>query len=763
MDRSLSWAQCLDVGSTAPLVGQRALILFRGGRLDEARVTFGEALSMLPDDGVDAALVLLNSGALHVEQGSLSQARTDLERAAGIARRIGDRQLEHIALHNLGCLEFIAGDLPHALRLMQDSLEIDQETLEGLTHLDRSRVLLAAGLPDEADDALGQAAELFRRDRCWQDLGEVDLTRAEVALLTGRVTDTRRLAARARDRFRRHGNDRWRRAAELVLVQADQAAGRRAGRLLLPARRLAAEFTEAGLPTQARSAALLAAELELELGRADEADQMLARAGRLRPNDPIALRLHSHLVRAEILERRSQRPAARQVLRRGLEDLAAYQAQFGGIDLQSASAVHGRRLAQRDLELALRSGRPGSVIAAVERSRAVSGRITPVTPPADPRTAELLAELRRVVEVPEPARQRIAELQSELRARSWLSSGSRAWHPPASVAELRAAAALDDCHLVMVTELHGRLSAVTIPPSGPPKLVELADGDPVRGWQHRLFADLDLLANAGLPAALRAAATQSLRRGAAELGRLLAAALPDDDRAVVISPASELLVLPWPLLPPLRGRPVCVSPSLSGWHRARTGLLGARTEASTPSVTAIAGPGLPRARQETAAVADAWAGRAAAYDRPSATPAELLAALATNRVVHVAAHGVHHGQNPMFSSLSLTGGPLFAYDVDRRGRVPEHVVLSACDVGRSTVRAGEETLGLTSVLLQLGCSSVVAGVARVHDDAAAETMQRYHAELAAGRSAAEALCSAGEQVDAWSPFVCFGASWQLPM
>ncbi len=764
MDESLRWASCVqDDSLTASLISQRALILFRGGRLADAETAFGQALARLPESGVDLVRLLLNRGALFVEMGQIPLARVDLVRATRCAEVIADGYARRIALHNLGCLEFTAGDLPRALQLMHDGIELDGDTQQGIAHLDRARVLLAAGLPDEADDALRQAAELFRRDRCWQDLGEVDLTRAEVALLTGRVTDTRRLAARARDRFRRHGNDRWRRAAELVLLQADQAAGRPAGRLLPPARRLAAEFAEAGQTTQASSATLLAAELELELGRADEADRMLTRAGRLRPSDPIAVRLHSHLVRAEILERRAERPAARRVLRRGLEDLAAYQAQFGGIDLQSASAVHGRRLAQRDLELALGSGRAGSVIAAVERSRAVSGRITPVTPPADPRTAELLAELRRVVEVPEPARQQMAELQSELRARSWLSSGSRAWHPPASVAELRAAAALDDCHLVTVTELHGRLSAVTIPPSGSPKLVELADGGTVRGWQHRLSADLDLLANAALPAAMRMAATRSLRRGAADLSRLLAAALPQDDRSVVISPAGELLALPWPLLPQLQRRPVCVTPSLSGWHRARAGLVGARSEPSTPwSVTAVAGPGLPRAREETAAVAEAWAGCADTYDRPTATSAEVLEAMSTSRLVHIATHGVHHGQNPMFSSLSLAGGPLFAYDVDRRGHVPEHVVLSACDVGRSTVRAGQETLGLTSVLLQLGCGTVVAGVARVHDDSAAEIMQHYHAELAGGRGAAEALCSASDQVDAFSPFVCFGAAWQAP-
>ena len=260
-------------------------------------------------------------------------------------------------------------------------------------------MLLAAGLPDEADAALAEAAELFRRDRCWQDLGEVDLTRAEVALLTGRSDDARRLAARARDRFRRHGNDRWRRAAELVLLHADLAAGRPAARLLPHATRLADEFAEDGFAAQTRTALLLAAELELDLNRPAAADALLDKVGPIGETDPIAVRLHSRLVRAEILELEGRLPQARRQVARGLRDLAAYQAQFGGIDLQSASAVHGRRLAAHDLDLALRSGRPGSVVAAVERSRAVSGRIRSVTPPADERTAELLAELRRAVDV----------------------------------------------------------------------------------------------------------------------------------------------------------------------------------------------------------------------------------------------------------------------------------------------------------------------------------------------------------------------------
>ena len=88
----------------------------------------------------------------------MPRARRDLRQSvASHASTISTRR-ERIALHNLGCLEFTAGDLPQALRLMQEGLELDGETQQGIAHLDRARVLLAAGLPDEADAGLAEAA-----------------------------------------------------------------------------------------------------------------------------------------------------------------------------------------------------------------------------------------------------------------------------------------------------------------------------------------------------------------------------------------------------------------------------------------------------------------------------------------------------------------------------------------------------------------------------------------------------------------------------
>jgi hypothetical protein len=235
----------------------------------------------------------------------------------------------------------------------------------------------------------------------------------------------------------------------------------------------------------------------------------------------------------------------------------------------------------------------------------------------------------------------------------------------------------------------------------------------------------------------------------------VALALPEAERLVIVS-TGVFGQLPWGLLPSLRGRPVTVSPSATAWVRSRR-----RPVSDSGEIACLAGPGLGRAEDEAAAVASAW---------PAATVASGLDAtgdlaakiMATAQLVHVAAHGNHQTENPLFSSLRLADGVLFAHELDQAGRAPEHVVLSACELGLATVRPGDEALGLTSVLLHLGTRSVVAGVARIGDEVAAETMTGYHRELAAGADSAQALARAlaGNDPDRPAPFVNFGAAWR---
>ena len=127
------------------------------------------------------------------------------------------------------------------------------------------------------------------------------------------------------------------------------------------------------------------------------------------------------------------------------------------------------------------------------------------------------------------------------------------------------------------------------------------------------------------------------------------------------------------------------------------------------------------------------------------------------RVVHIAAHGARSAENPLFSRVDLADGPLGAYDVDRLRRVPDLVVLSACDVGTAATRA-DDPLGLPVALLHAGVRAVIAPVSRVAADVARRFSRALHAGLLAGRPPDAALAGAVTSLPGRSPapFCCFG-------
>ena len=131
-------------------------------------------------------------------------------------------------------------------------------------------------------------------------------------------------------------------------------------------------------------------------------------------------------------------------------------------------------------------------------------------------------------------------------------------------------------------------------------------------------------------------------------------------------------------------------------------------------------------------------------------------ALSGAGVVHIAAHGRHEPDNPLFSSLELADGPLMGYDLLRLPHPPGLVVLSCCDLGLHDTRPGDESLGTASALLASGARTVVASVTREADDVAQPLMVALHGRLRAGERPAAALASAAAAVGT-TGFVCFGA------
>ena len=177
----------------------------------------------------------------------------------------------------------------------------------------------------------------------------------------------------------------------------------------------------------------------------------------------------------------------------------------------------------------------------------------------------------------------------------------------------------------------------------------------------------------------------------------------------------------------------------------------------------VAGPGLPGADAEVAALAAALPG-ARHLRGDEATVRAVLPALAGVDVAHIAAHGLFRADNPQLSSLRLADGPLTGYDLEGLASPPRTVVLSACDAGLTGVRSGEEVQGLVAVLLALGTGAVIAAVAPVADDLTAAFALDLHARLADGVPPPSALAEVQqdwsgrgvrEAVTATS-FVCFG-------
>ncbi|MDP9091666.1 MAG: CHAT domain-containing tetratricopeptide repeat protein [Actinomycetota bacterium] len=744
------------------LHNQRGVLMLRFGKLRAAIAAFDEAEEFFASAApLEQANVLLNRGSAALMLGDLGPAGRDLRRCAIVARDSDLPLLQCMSLHNLGYLEFLRGELPQALRTMQAAADLGVET-NSVGLLDRARVLAEAGLTREADSVLAAAADILRKDGQTQELGETELERARCALISGDVASARRLAARARDRFRRRGNDPWRRTSELVLLQGDVAAGRPGRRLIAPALRLRAELAGEGLRMSARTAALIAVEAQLA---ADQVPAAVATMAELVPatsrRDPITARLHTRYVAARLAESLGNLGAAGRHVRTGLRELVSYQASFGSVDLQTASAVHGRRLSELGLAIALRRGRPTDIFAAAEQARAVSARLPVVRPPEDATAAHLLAELRQIVEDVRSADQHSAklapllkrrrELEGAIAARRWTTAGAGIGRPIAGLVGIRSAVASANSSMVMFIEAGGRLHALIVG-GARTRLRELGPIAPITEQVRRVRADLDVLAQPRLAGSIAVAVRATLLRSVRALDSALVSPLGVDGQRLIVISTGILGQLPWAAMPSLRGVPVVVAPSATSWLTATQ----TREPGGRLTLVAVAGPDLVRGRHEVAGVAAAWLGGRSV---PDAGRQALADALTRSRVAHIAAHGVHQTENPMFSSLRLFDGPVFAHELDQTARTPEHVVLSACELGLATVRPGDEALGLTSVLLRLGTRSVVAGVARVGDEAAAETMIDYHRRLAAGLDSAAALAEAISAGDGVLPFVCFGSAW----
>jgi len=240
--------------------------------------------------------------------------------------------------------------------------------------------------------------------------------------------------------------------------------------------------------------------------------------------------------------------------------------------------------------------------------------------------------------------------------------------------------------------------------------------------------------------------------------------LPCDARLVVI-PHGPLHGVPFHALHDgqhylLEKHEVSTSPSASVLGRT----LSTPRACGPPLVLGVADAAAPEMEREARAVA-AVLPHARLRTGAAASRDTLLREAAGSSVVHLACHGLHRPESPMFSSLHLADGWLTAGRLTQLDLTGAVVALSGCETGRTTAHgAGDEALGLARTTLGTGAAAVLVSLWMLPDETTARLMARWYELLAGGYRRAQALRLAqlerlAEQPHPyhWAPLVLVGA------
>ncbi len=764
-----------------------AFVLASAGRNAQALAHIDAALPLV--HGADAGRARMQRGVVHHHLGRYDEASRDYTAALAVARRHGDVLGQARALNNLGVVEAHLGASARAESMLGEAIELfgslgldvaaadalwnaayvqaknadlaaalatfaqaeEEHRRLGLPRpglaLDRLEVLLAVPLADEAQVVAGDLVAEMRARGMRPELAEARLGQARAALAGGNLDLAATAAREARDLMRRQGRSSWALVAEHVLLRVRYLSGVRTHRLARAGHDAADALDAMGWWGLAAHARLDAAQVLADLGETPAAVAELRLVSRRRRGGMATTRVLGWY--AEGLRRRltDDLSGADRALRRGLDELDRHRRLMAATDMRVGSGAHGLSLARQGLDMAVQSGRPARVFAWSERCRAGALRLTPARGPADPALAGALsalrlatAELERAALAGEPTRtlaRRRAELERGVRERARLSTSV----PGTRVAALSVSGVCDALGRDVLVEYieHDKWLYAVVLRRGRATLHALGEVGDVARLLERLRFGLRRLATPSSSPVARAAARTAVSRLAEQVDDQLLGLLHTGvgDAGLVTVPSASLHPVPWALLPSCRGRPVTVAPSAALYVRAAT---AGRPTSATRTVL-VAGPGLPGAATEVAALASRMP-EAEVIAGHRATSAQVLSAMDGARLVHLAAHGHLRADNPLFSSLQMVDGPLTVYDLERLSAAPSTVVLSACYSGLAAVRPGDELIGLSACLLGLGSRALVAPFSAVDDAAAGPLMLAVHRGMAEGWGPAVALARA---------------------
>ncbi|MEU3297258.1 CHAT domain-containing tetratricopeptide repeat protein [Streptomyces longwoodensis] len=752
----------------ARVLYRRAYVWWVLGHHREALEDVRRAIPVLRQTGdvIWTARALTLRATVHLALGAVERAEADFTAAEALWDTTGQEHDKADAVESRGLAAFRAGDIPAALRLLDEAEERYAKlgTPTFMLNIRRCEVLMAAGLAPEA------LAEADAAIAVLDGIGGQSTRKAELLLAAARAArlagDPGTAIARAAVAVRLFSGQRrgwWEAHARLVLIEARFASGRGYGRLVADAARVAERLEGSGAPA-APEAWLLAGRIALHLDWTEDAERYLRVAARSRRSGPPLARITGWAAQALRARAAGSGRGVLEACRRGLAVLDDHRMTLGASELRARATAQGAELAALAQAVSLAGGGPRRLLEWSERWRATVLTAPPTRPPADPVLQSGLTAFREIAARAEEARRdgrpvpalerEQRRLEREVRSRTLHMRGDA----PGGGYRFDVAGLLErlgDGRLVALAVLDGRVQVLLC---GGGRVRRFAGGQVERAEREAEHVQATLRRLAHPRAEGRLPLVEAMGRRLEEV-LLGPAARHLGSGPVVVVPPARLHSVPWALLPSLRERVVSVSPSASSWLRAR------ETEPPTGGRhVLVRGPGLATGGAEVPEVADRY-GRATVLEDADARVPRVLEELDGAALAHIAAHGDFRADSPLFSSLRMVDGPLIVHDFERLARSPYRIILSSCDTARLASVGADELLGLVTALLPLGTAGVVASSAPVNDEAVVPLMLALHKGLGDGLSLAEALrdaraavpSDATHQATGWA-FTAFGAA-----
>ena len=762
--RDLHAAAALVSGARAlELDFHRAVLLQNSGRLPAAAVIYRRLLSA-PAVGLrHQALCANNLALIEAEQGRYIPALRHLDQALLAATQTGPA-LVALVTESRAWVTMRSGRFAEGLGIFEEAGQIYRSAALplGEHYIEYADALMELRLLPEAARAARRAVQEFSDAGIPLMAAEAQLRVAQLALLTGDHDVAIAAAAAAVAAFRQQARAAWRARAVIVAAEAGLNGGTASAADLRQAHTAAQLLASMGITSAAVQGFLTTGRLARSLGRRRQATVALARAGSLARGAPVLVRLRGRLALALAADVQQRDPEALAHCRRGLTDLARHRGSLPSVELRALASGHGAELGRIGLDVVLRDGSPARVLNWMERSRAAA--LLAVEPPAFGEISADLASLRAVqarlrddarhdAAPPGAAPARAGELPAEqsvleerIRRATWRAGAVTG----TSVALVTAGGLRDRLSgrvLVAYGLLRDELTAVVIGP----RRSRIAPLGPVQQAGEQLRALLFALRRLARqrPGAALAAARASADLRIRRLTELLIAPLGlSADVELVVIPLPGLDGIPWAALH--RG-PVCLAPSATFWARTADGAKAPPASGGAdPNVALVAGPGLPGAIEEVESLARLYPS-AQQIMPPDSTADAVAGALAGADLAHLACHGALRADNPMFSSLVLSDGPMTVQELYARGLAPPRLILASCESGSQASYAGNEVLGFVSALLARGTVAVLASAAAVPDVPAVGLMTAVHRHLAEGSTLARALHQARQSQDTDDP------------